>query len=175
MVKCGMKTGLIDRMHAACCSAGLAAQALHASADTHGATRSDDLRAQLAALLLQVGEGTLSPLLADLITQRRERQTRALIATFSGSKLRAEPDPELSRPVQTWTVEEGRLLRAHALTLWPSPGGFEVSGGAEPHQVTHDLTCDCRDQERTRLCKHVLAVLIHQGRLLRSGSQIELT
>jgi len=57
------------------------------------------------------------------------------------------------------SIDPIRLQRSLALSVTPTSGGFIVTGGAAPHFVSADLTCDCLDHTRTRQCKHVLAVL----------------
>lgn len=57
-----------------------------------------------------------------------------------------------------------RWRRAAVLQLEPSDAGWQVTGGAEPHQVAHGgSACDCQDALKGHLCKHRIAVLHHLG------------
>lgn len=72
--------------------------------------------------------------------------------------LRAAGGVDLSR------LERGVNLEVAAV----GPGRYRVAGGEEPHWV--DLRspahprCDCGDHLwRERVCKHILAALLHEG------------
>jgi helicase len=65
-------------------------------------------------------------------------------------------------------VDPYRLRRALELRVRPiQPGGFQVTGGTDPHRVQlieDHCRCDCADFQNGRSqCKHVLAVRLHQG------------
>ena len=64
-------------------------------------------------------------------------------------------------------ADQYRIRRARDLVVRPRPGGYDVSGGLEPHRVERsargDFACDCLDFAGGHQCKHVLAVLLHEG------------
>jgi helicase len=63
------------------------------------------------------------------------------------------------------SLDPYRLRRALDLTVQTQRDQFAVSGGLEPHRVNGRdsvLACDCADFEKGHVCKHVLAVRLHQ-------------
>lgn len=72
-------------------------------------------------------------------------------------------------PIETETHDPYRMRRAMELTVTPCAAGEHiVSGGLEPHKVClikSTWECDCMDYAKGNLCKHILAVRRHQGRL----------
>lgn len=96
------------------------------------------------------------PARAAHLVERAEQ----LVASFTEDITR-EPAPRDRTLPLDWhgRTDPVRLQRALALTVTPAGDGFLVTGGASPHHVTPDLTCDCLDHTRTRRCKHALAVL----------------
>lgn len=68
--------------------------------------------------------------------------------------------------MNTTAIDPGRLGRALNLKARrTAPGCFEITGGAESHQVKLTLGwCDCRDHGRNgTTCKHILAARIADG------------
>jgi helicase len=62
-------------------------------------------------------------------------------------------------------IDPYRLRRALDLKVASDDGFYRVSGGLEPHTVKHAngvLHCDCPDAAKGKICKHVLAVRLHQ-------------
>lgn len=167
---------MLDRMHAACLTAGVPVTALHSHAAEQGLTPLPDLYDQLAALLLHGGDTALRPVLSTLIIRHRQQQTQALIATFSPATFPTQavtPPAPLPEP-RSAQVEARRLDRARLLRVQPVRGGYLVTGGSEPRAVTAGLRCECPDHDRTPLCKHVLAALLLQGRALRADQHVTL-
>jgi helicase len=65
-------------------------------------------------------------------------------------------------------VDPYRLRRSLELKVrLLEPGGFQVTGGTDPHRVQlieGSYRCDCADFQNGRSqCKHVLAIRLHQG------------
>lgn len=134
--------------------------------------------ATLASRLLQAGISDIEALAnseADEVAEVRgisaERAARwvaeaeGLLSTRSAFHFR-ETGPTLSILFSGWPVhlDPYRLRRAADLTVKPSrqAGLYQVTGGLEPH-LTSATTCDCPDHSRGRICKHRLAVQLHEG------------
>lgn len=78
--------------------------------------------------------------------------------------------PEITLAVDAPTMPSGvdpyRFRRALSLQVEAAGPVFRVSGGLDPHVVEIDqgaLRCDCADHSKGNLCKHILAVRLHQG------------
>lgn len=117
------------------------------------------------ALALATPEVLVMPGLSPARAEQLVRAAEGLVKALTHDPTREPPAGERMPWPLDWQgrTDPLRLRRAQSLQVEQMDGGYRVTGGAEPHQVSPELTCDCLDHTRTRRCKHVLAVLLRQG------------